>query len=193
MKKLLFAILSFWITSVFAQNEPDTTDIKFFFSLGTDIGNRYDNTVYFFQISGGFNIGDFVIEGFGKGMTSELTYKDDSISKNIDYSYAGLALNYTPLPEKIISPFGGIGIGVGNISLSDVENYNGATYVSRYKSDDITVFMFQTGADIRITKWLYATIAVKYEKIYGFYIEGVDINNDDFSGISGYGGIKFKL
>ncbi len=126
-------------------------------------------------------------------MTSSLPYSDDSVkNKDLDFTYAGMNINYIFLKEKLISPFTGLGIAVGNVSLSDVEIFNNnAKYVSRFASDDLTIFSFQTGITVNVVKWLSITVGGRYEKAYGLDLR--ELTNDDFSGITGYGSVKFRF
>jgi len=185
---LLFNVKAFF---VFSQIVDDSTNVKFFFTIGTDLAKKYGENVYFFELSGGFDIQGIEIEGFGKSMLSGLTYKDDSLEKNMDLTYGGIMINYFPWYDKVISPFGGIGIGVGNVSLSDVMNLGGNSYVKRFASDDLTFVMFQAGVDIRSFNWLYIGLSIKYEEAYGLQL--YQLNNKDFTGFAGSFAIKLKF
>ena len=194
MKKLYIILISiFTAFTGFSQAENDSSNVEFFFSFGSDYGPRYNSNVFLFQISGGFNIENVELEGFGKSLTSSLSYSDDSVkNKDLDFTYAGMNVNYIFLKDKLISPFAGLGIGVGNVSLSDVEVFNNnAKYVSRFASDDLTIFSFQSGITINVVKWFAVTLGGRYEKAYGLDLR--ELTNEDFSGVTGYGSIKFRF
>jgi hypothetical protein len=176
---------------VSGQVTGDSADVKFFFTIGSDAAVKYGSNVFLLELSGGFDIEGIEIEGFGRSMLSELTYKDDSMEKNIDLTYGGLIVNYSPWHKKIVSPFVGAGIGIGNISLSDVETYYGVKYVNRFASDDLTLVMLQGGACVMINRWLFVNFVVRYEEAYG--IQLYELSNKDFSGIAGTFAVKFKF
>ena len=192
VKKIIyFIILLFPAVYVSGQVTGDSADVRFFFTIGSDAAVKYGSNAFLMELSGGFDVEDIEIEGFGRSMISELTYKDDSMEKNIDLTYGGLIVNYSPWHKKIVSPFVGAGIGIGNISLSDVETYYGVKYVNRFASDDLTLVMLQGGASVMINKWLFVNLVVRYEEAYG--IQLYELSNKDFSGIAGTFAVKFKF
>ncbi len=193
MRKRIF-ILFFLLLSgrfVWAQVSGDSSNVKFFFTLGTDVAYKYGNHVFLLELSGGFDIEGVEIEGFGRSMLSELIYRDDSLEKNMDLTYGGLMVNYSPWHEKIVAPFAGAGIGVGNVSLSDVETYYGVKYVNRFASDDLTLVMLQAGVSVRVNRWLYTEWDVRYEEAFGLQL--YELSNKDFTGVAGTWAVKFKF
>jgi opacity protein-like surface antigen len=194
MKKIFVIVISIFISFIgFSQGDNDSSNVEFFFSFGGDYGKIYNSEVYLFQISGGFNIGNIEVEGYGKSLPTSLSYSDDSLkNKNLDFAYAGMNINYNFLKDKRISPFVGLGLGIGNASLSDVEIFNNNTkYVYRLASDDLTIFTAQAGITLNITKWLAITLGGKYNQAFGLYLR--NLTSEDFTGVSGYGGIKFRF
>lgn len=194
MKKFFIILILILVSFTgFSQAENDSSNVEFFFSFGSDYGPRYNSNVFLFQISGGFNIGNVELEGFGKSLTPSLSYSDDSVkNKDLDFTYAGMNINYIFLKNKLISPFAGVGIAIGNVSLSDVEIFNNnAKYVSRFASDDLTIFSFQSGITINVVKWFAISVGSRYEKAFGLNLR--NLTNEDFSGLTGYGSIKFRF
>ncbi len=193
MKKGIFILFFLFLSGQFvsAQVTNDSSNVKFFFTLGADAAYKYGNNVFLLELSGGFDIEGIEIEGFGRSMLSELTYKDDSLEKNMDLTYGGLMVNYSPWHDKMVAPFAGAGIGIGNVSLSDVETYYGVKYVNRFASDDLTLVMLQAGITVRINSWLYTELNVRYEEAFGLQL--YELSNKDFTGLAGTFALKFKF
>ncbi len=193
-KLLLLTILFAGLVQIsFAQLLDDSTQVKFFFFGGAEYmpSNKYDN-LSFLEIAGGLNIQGVEIIGKGRSMISKTNYSNDTIpSSQINITYGSIGVGYIFMDEKKISPFLQGGFSIGNISLSKEETYSGNTYISTIKSDEISELYLEGGIDISINWWLEVRIGARYNTVYG--LELLDLQAKDFSGISGWGGLKFNF
>jgi hypothetical protein len=183
MKKLIiFAILAFSATSIFAQREQTVIGDSGLGFSGAWGGWSYNYGKFNKDQSGSYNGGMWALE-FGKklyigGLHYNITNQRLNNSDVFNLRSNNLLLGYTPLSYKAIHPVISVAVGAGKIKTS-----------GEAAEDHVFVVHPAAGFELNVARWCHIDAQVGYRVVNDANF--IKYKNADFSGLYGQVNLKF--
>lgn len=194
MKKITLLAFSLFLTVLsFGQDktlfENMELSIGGFGALTANLSTINDELTLLSGGGGGVVLNDFFIGGYG--MSTNLNNTSISNSSptgfenyDLNLSYGGLWMGYSFMDAKVVHPFAGLKMGLGNVQIYEL-NDNDA-----FLRENIFVVTPEVGIEINITRWIKLMGTVNYQALNGMDDTNF-MNSSDFSGIGGGLSIRY--
>lgn len=105
----------------------------------------------------------------------------------VDFSYGGLWIGYTPMDNRVVHPYFSGRIGWGSVIL----NPSTDNQPDRYDPDNIFTVTPEAGIEVNVFRWFRIAGALGYRFVSGVELKEQQLSNSDFSNF--FGGLTLRF